>query len=128
MTRKTYWAVIAVLAVPFTSCTAKRQDVPARAAAEQATAEEPAPAHASRLPPDGDELFAFLLKEIPDVVSEIECTCCGKKLADCFHGACPGTCGPCNQLGREAWELHEQGLSKDEIVHRMHDRYFKTRL
>ena len=33
------------------------------------------------LPADGAALFAFLLREIPDVVSEVPCVCCDEVLA-----------------------------------------------
>jgi hypothetical protein len=41
------------------------------------------------LPADGAALFAFLLREIPDVVSEVPCVCCSEVLAGCYQGACP---------------------------------------
>lgn len=41
------------------------------------------------LPADGAELFAFLLREIPEVVSEVPCVCCTEVLAGCYQGACP---------------------------------------
>ncbi len=43
------------------------------------------------LPPDGSELYSFLLKEIPDIVSEIPCPCCGEYLDVCYKGRCPPT-------------------------------------
>ena len=50
-------------------------------------------AHLSRLtlPPDGSRLYSFLLKEIPDIVSEIPCPCCGEYLDVCYKGRCPHT-------------------------------------
>ena len=41
------------------------------------------------LPADGPQLFATLLREIPEVVSEVPCGCCDKVLAECYQGACP---------------------------------------
>ena len=41
------------------------------------------------LPPDGLALYQTLLQEIPDVVSQIPCACCGESLAWCYEGGCP---------------------------------------
>ena len=41
------------------------------------------------LPPDGLPLYQTLLQEIPDVVSQIPCACCGESLAWCYEGGCP---------------------------------------
>ena len=41
------------------------------------------------LPADGLALFQTLLKEIPDVVSQIPCACCGETLSWCYEGGCP---------------------------------------
>lgn len=41
--------------------------------------------------PDGAPLYAFLLKEIPEVVSQIPCSCCGQMLSWCYEGGCPPT-------------------------------------
>ena len=51
-------------------------------------------AHMERLktlqvPADGVALFAFMLREIPDVVSQVPCVCCSEVLAGCYQGACP---------------------------------------
>lgn len=43
------------------------------------------------LPADGSELYSFLLKEIPDLVSDIPCSCCGEYLDACYKGRCPPT-------------------------------------
>jgi hypothetical protein len=43
------------------------------------------------LPPDGLKLYSFLLKEIPDIVSEIPCSCCGEYLDACYKGKCAPT-------------------------------------
>ncbi|MFQ6003661.1 MAG: hypothetical protein ACE5KJ_07940 [Candidatus Zixiibacteriota bacterium] len=43
------------------------------------------------LPPDGSKLYSFLLREIPDIVSEIPCPCCGEYLDVCYKGRCPFT-------------------------------------
>ena len=50
-------------------------------------------ARLSRLtvPPDGSQLYSFLLREIPDIVSEIPCACCAEYLDACFKGRCPPT-------------------------------------
>ena len=46
---------------------------------------------AVRLPADGQPLFQALMREIPDVVSQIPCACCGEPLSACYNGACPFT-------------------------------------
>lgn len=43
------------------------------------------------LPPDGSKLYSFLLREIPDIVSEIPCACCAMSLDACYRGGCPPT-------------------------------------
>lgn len=68
------------------------------------------------LPPDGAPLFSFLLKEIPELVDKVPCSCCDKNLGACFRGACPPTCGPCNKIGRAVYLWHLAGSSDDEIV------------
>ena len=40
------------------------------------------------VPADGAALFDFLLREIPDVVSQVPCVCCSEVLAGCYQGAC----------------------------------------
>ena len=44
-----------------------------------------------QVPADGAALFDFLLREIPDVVSEVPCVCCSEVLEGCYQGACPPT-------------------------------------
>ena len=41
------------------------------------------------LPADGLALYQFLLQEIPDVVSQVPCSCCKKTLSWCYDGGCP---------------------------------------
>ena len=41
------------------------------------------------VPDNGAELFAFMLREIPEVVKEVPCSCCSEVLAGCYQGACP---------------------------------------
>ncbi len=84
---------------------------PAASAAAQAQADE--------LPPDGRQLFDFMLATIPDLVAKVPCSCCPFTLAQCYHGACPTSCGPCNKIGRKVYKWHEQGVSDDEIVSRV---------
>ncbi|MFT5086188.1 MAG: hypothetical protein ACI8PG_000535 [Planctomycetota bacterium] len=43
------------------------------------------------LPADGLALYKTLLKEIPEVVSEVPCACCNQKLSTCYGGFCPPT-------------------------------------
>lgn len=43
------------------------------------------------LPEDGLALYQTLLREIPEVVSEILCACCNQKLTTCYEGFCPPT-------------------------------------
>ena len=42
-----------------------------------------------QVPADGAALFDFLLREIPDVVSQVPCSCCSEVLEGCYQGACP---------------------------------------
>jgi len=42
-----------------------------------------------QVPADGAALFDFLLREIPDVVSQVPCVCCSEVLEGCYQGACP---------------------------------------
>ena len=44
---------------------------------------------ALELPSDGAALYQTLLREIPDVVSQIPCSCCSQTLAWCYEGGCP---------------------------------------
>jgi hypothetical protein len=41
------------------------------------------------LPPDGLALYQVLLREIPEVVSQVPCGCCKKTLEWCYEGGCP---------------------------------------
>ena len=43
------------------------------------------------LPEDGYPLYKALLREIPEVVSEVPCACCDQKLSTCYEGFCPPT-------------------------------------
>ena len=43
------------------------------------------------LPGDGLPLFGALLQEIPDVVAQVPCACCGNSLKWCYSGGCPPT-------------------------------------
>lgn len=69
--------------------------------------------------PDGKPLFDFLLANVPELVEKVPCSCCPFALAECYRGACPTTCGPCNRIGRKAYEWHKQGMSDDAIVARV---------
>ena len=42
-----------------------------------------------QVPAAGPALFGFLLREIPDVVSQVPCSCCSEVLEGCYQGACP---------------------------------------
>ena len=42
-----------------------------------------------QVPADGAALFAFMLREIPEVVEKVPCVCCSEVLAGCYQGACP---------------------------------------
>ena len=44
-----------------------------------------------KVPADGSALYRFMLKQIPDVVSQVPCACCGESLAWCYRGGCPPT-------------------------------------
>jgi len=48
-----------------------------------------------KLPPlpaqDGLVLYSFLLREIPEVVSQVPCSCCNRNLDWCYKGGCPPT-------------------------------------
>lgn len=52
-------------------------------------ASEIAPASPETLPPDGEALYAALLEQIPEVVAEVPCSCCGESLKWCYEGGCP---------------------------------------
>ena len=45
----------------------------------------------SPLPPDGLALYRTLLREIPEVVSQVPCACCNQSLSWCYEGGCPPT-------------------------------------
>ena len=79
------------------------------------------------LPADGEPLFRFLLAEIPEVVAEVPCSCCGRKLAECYRGACPPSCRPCNDIGRDVYGWHVEGVPTNEIVARVEAKYFGRR-
>ena len=68
-----------------------------------------------QVPPAGAARFAFLEQEIPDVVGLITCSCCAKKLSQCYDGACPVSCGPCNQQGKITYDMYSHGRSVAEI-------------
>ncbi|MBW2605841.1 MAG: hypothetical protein JRE28_16285 [Deltaproteobacteria bacterium] len=40
---------------------------------------------------NGKVLYEFLLKEAPDLVAQIPCSCCGEMLDWCYKGGCPFT-------------------------------------
>ena len=44
-----------------------------------------------QLPEDGSPLYRTLMREIPDVVSQVPCACCGEALSACYVGLCPPT-------------------------------------
>jgi hypothetical protein len=69
-----------------------------------------------QLPADGTPLFAFLLREIPTLVEKVPCSCCGKMLAECYRGACPPTCRPCNEIGRAIYGWHMAGMSDADVI------------
>ena len=41
--------------------------------------------------PDGLSLYSFLLREIPEIVSQVPCACCNHALSWCYQGGCPPT-------------------------------------
>lgn len=47
------------------------------------------------LPPlpkeDGAVLYNFLMKQAPELVSQVPCSCCGRNLDWCYTGGCPYT-------------------------------------
>ncbi len=43
------------------------------------------------LPADGLALYQTLLREIPEVVSQVPCACCNQSLSWCYEGGCPPT-------------------------------------
>lgn len=68
-----------------------------------------------QVPTNGAFLYTFLMKEVPDVVSQIPCSCCGRTLNQCYGGACPLDCGPCNEQGRTAFTQFAHGRSVADI-------------
>jgi hypothetical protein len=54
---------------------------------------------ADEVPPDGPELFAFMKT----------------------------SCGPCNRIGRDAYHMREQGMTDDEVVAHVREKYGITR-
>lgn len=49
------------------------------------------PSQPPPLPPDGLALYQTLLREIPEVVSQVPCACCNQSLSWCYEGGCPPT-------------------------------------
>jgi hypothetical protein len=82
---------------------------------------------ADEVPPDGPELFAFMKEKIPELAAKVPCSCCPFTIGQCYDGACPSSCGPCNAIGRDAYTWHVQGIPDDEIVARVRDKYAITR-
>ncbi len=78
---------------------------------------------ATALPPDGQPLFDYLLATIPALVEKVPCSCCPRVIGECYRGACPTTCGPCNKIGRDAYTWHQAGMSDDAIVARVKTKY-----
>jgi hypothetical protein len=68
-----------------------------------------------QLPPAGAARFAFLKQEIPDIVGQVTCSCCGNKLIQCYDGACPVSCGPCNEQGKKTFDMYSHGKSIEDI-------------
>ena len=68
-----------------------------------------------QVPAAGAARFAFLEQEIPDVVGQITCSCCAKKLTQCYGGACPVSCGPCNEQGKITYDMYSHGRSIADI-------------
>lgn len=67
------------------------------------------------VPRPGAARFAFLKEHVPDVVSQVTCSCCGNKLIQCYEGACPPSCGPCNEQGKKAYDMFLHGKSIEAI-------------
>mgnify|MGYP004096816747 CR=1 FL=1 len=64
-----------------------------------------------QIPAAGAARFAFLKQEMPDIVGQITCSCCAKKLIQCYNGACPVNCGPCNEQGKKTYDMYVHGKS-----------------
>lgn len=75
------------------------------------------------VPPNGKPLFAFMLKEIPQLVDKVPCVCCPYTIGQCYRGACPPDCGPCNLIGRDVYAWHHEGLGDEEILDRVAQKY-----
>jgi hypothetical protein len=75
------------------------------------------------IPPDGAQLFRFMLERIPTLAARVPCSCCRFTIGECYRGACPPQCGACNLIGRDAYTWHHQGLSDVEIVSRVREKY-----
>jgi hypothetical protein len=68
-------------------------------------------------------LFSFMFERIPVLAAKVPCSCCKYTLAECYRGACPPQCGACNQIGREVYTWHMQGMSDEAIVVRVQAKY-----
>ena len=88
-------------------------------------AAQPAAIVEDPLPPDGPELFRFMRERLPELSMKVPCSCCGYSIGQCYHGACPPSCGPCNQIGRDVYRWHREGVSDGEIVARVRQNYHR---
>lgn len=83
-------AAIALLLLVASSCAtnekAKNETKVTPAQVASNTAPEALPPLPSE---DGKVLYAFLSEQIPQVISQVPCTCCGKTLDWCYAGGCP---------------------------------------
>ena len=79
------------IVLPLLFAAACSQDEGTAAASESASRSAPKSAAIPELPPDGKQLYEFLMREEPKLMAEIPCACCNLSLADCFEGACPET-------------------------------------
>lgn len=62
------------------------------------------------------EFQAFLKREIPEVIAQVNCHCgCNQTLDKCYRGHCPLTCKVCNESGKIAYEMRRKGKSIEEI-------------
>lgn len=100
-------------------CDSQRTSTPEATATAPAPDQAPTTSTNATLPPDGRPLFDFLMANIPELVAKVPCSCCPFTLAECYGGACPTTCGPCNEIGRHVYEWHQQGMTDDAIVARV---------
>ena len=95
--RKMAWLLSGVLAVgpvALAGCGTDPADEAGVAAESAEVQVDPAAQRLERLsglevPPDGQGLGDFMLREIPDVIAEVPCVCCNKKLTACYQGDCP---------------------------------------